>query len=193
MGNGGAAPENLDGASQPHPRARLQERAYALRNTHQSGSDDLHSGFVIPPARADGAPTRPGRSDDGSGNIWATGSRPEAAGRSAEGSRRVGGNAGLVVTELGPGGGDASDADAVLVAVPSGAIDDALSKVTGLEGKVVIDATNDFDGINEYGPFGRRDESFPSLARRDGTFLGFCFARKAEPLECRIQRKRRTA
>ena len=89
-------------------------------------------------------------------------------------------NAGHEVTELGPEGGDASEADAVLVAVPSGAIDDALSRVTGLEGKVVIDATNDFDGINEYGPFGRRDESFPSLARRDGTFLGFCFARKAE-------------
>ena len=37
-------------------------------------------------------------------------------------------------------GGDAPDAEAVLVAVPSGAIDDALSKVAGLDGKVVIDA-----------------------------------------------------
>jgi predicted dinucleotide-binding enzyme len=54
----------------------------------------------------------------------------------------------------------------VLVAVPSGAIDEALSKVTGLEGKVVIDATNDFPGIDEYGPFGGRDESFPSLAHQ---------------------------
>jgi predicted dinucleotide-binding enzyme len=44
-------------------------------------------------------------------------------------------NAGHEVTELGPDGGDASDADAVLVAVPSGAIDDALSRVTGLEGR----------------------------------------------------------
>ena len=69
-------------------------------------------------------------------------------------------NAGHEVTELGPDGGDASHADAVLVAVPSAAIDDALSKVTGLEGKVVIDATNDF------GPFGGRDESFPSLAHQ---------------------------
>src|SRR5260370_8630103 len=72
-------------------------------------------------------------------------------------------NAGHEVTELGPDGGDASDADAVLVAVPSGAIEEALSKVTGLEGKVVIDATNDFRGINEYRPFGARAESFPSL------------------------------
>lgn len=75
-------------------------------------------------------------------------------------------NAGHEVTELGPDGGDASEADAVLVAVPSGAIDDALSRVTGLEGKVVIDATNDSPGINEYGPFGGRDESFPSLAHQ---------------------------
>ena len=75
-------------------------------------------------------------------------------------------SAGHEVTELGPDGGDASEADAVLVAVPSGAIDDALSRVTGLEGKVVIDATNDFGGIDEYGPFGGRDESFPSLAHQ---------------------------
>src|SRR5258708_32851352 len=72
-------------------------------------------------------------------------------------------NAGHEVTELGPDGGDASDADAVLVAVPSGAIDDALSKVTGLEGKVVIDPPNGFPGINEYGPFGERDEPCPPL------------------------------
>jgi predicted dinucleotide-binding enzyme len=66
-------------------------------------------------------------------------------------------SAGHDVTELGKEGGNASDADAVLVAVPSGAIDDALSKVTGLEGKVVLDATNAFGG---------RDESFPSLAHQ---------------------------
>jgi predicted dinucleotide-binding enzyme len=61
------------------------------------------------------------------------------------------------VTELGQDGGDASDADAVLVAVPSGAIDDALSKVTGLDGKVVVDATNAFGG---------RAEGFESLAQQ---------------------------
>src|SRR5258708_14493395 len=72
-------------------------------------------------------------------------------------------NAGHEVTELGPDGGDASDADAVLVAVPSGAIDDALSKVTGLEGQAVIDTTNHFPRINQYAPFGGPDESFPSL------------------------------
>jgi hypothetical protein len=75
-------------------------------------------------------------------------------------------SAGHEVTELGADGGDASEADAALVAVPLGAIDDALSRVTGLEGKVVIDATNDFGGIDEYGPFGGREESFPSLAHQ---------------------------
>jgi 8-hydroxy-5-deazaflavin:NADPH oxidoreductase len=63
--------------------------------------------------------------------------------------------AGHTVTELGSEGGDASDADAALLAVPSSAIGDALSKVSGLEGKVVIDATNAFHG---------RTEGFESLA-----------------------------
>ena len=63
--------------------------------------------------------------------------------------------AGHEVQELGKDGGDASNADAVLVAVPSGVIADALAKVSGLEGKVVIDATN---------PFAGRNEEFPSLA-----------------------------
>ena len=57
--------------------------------------------------------------------------------------------AGHDVTELGSEGGDASDADAVLVAVPSNAIDDALGKVSGLDGKVVVDATNAVRGRNE--------------------------------------------
>ena len=53
-------------------------------------------------------------------------------------------NAGHEVTELGRDGGDASNADAVLVAVPGGEIADALGRVGGLEGKVVVDATNIF-------------------------------------------------
>jgi predicted dinucleotide-binding enzyme len=51
-------------------------------------------------------------------------------------------SAGHEVTRLGKEGGDVSDADVLLVAVPGGAIADALGKVTGLEGKTVIDATN---------------------------------------------------
>src|SRR5881397_1496619 len=63
--------------------------------------------------------------------------------------------AGHDVTSLGREGGDASDADVVLVAVPSGSISEALGKVTGLEGKAAIDATNAFAG---------RDEQYESLA-----------------------------
>jgi predicted dinucleotide-binding enzyme len=57
--------------------------------------------------------------------------------------------AGHNVTELGQDGGDASDAQVVLIAVPSNAIGDALGKVTGLANQVFIDATNAFHGRNE--------------------------------------------
>src|SRR5438128_1494546 len=50
------------------------------------------------------------------------------------------------VTELGRDGGDVSDADVVLVAVPSNAIGDALRSAHGVEGKIAIDATNAFGG-----------------------------------------------
>ena len=63
--------------------------------------------------------------------------------------------AGHEVTTLGREGGDASAADVVLVAVPSGTISEALGKVTGLRGKVVIDAANAFTG---------RDEQYESFA-----------------------------
>ena len=52
--------------------------------------------------------------------------------------------AGHSVTRIGKDGGDVSDAEAVLVAVPGGAIEEALDNVQGLEGKTVIDATNLF-------------------------------------------------
>jgi 8-hydroxy-5-deazaflavin:NADPH oxidoreductase len=48
------------------------------------------------------------------------------------------------VQRLGSDGGDASEAEAVLLAVPFGAIEDALRGVSGLEGKTLIDATNFF-------------------------------------------------
>jgi hypothetical protein len=64
---------------------------------------------------------------------------------------------------LGREGGAAVDADAVLVAVPSGQIAAALDKVSGLEGKVAIDATNAFDG---------RDEAYQSLAHEVKAIIG---------------------
>src|ERR1700749_187059 len=50
--------------------------------------------------------------------------------------------AGHEVTALGREGGDASDADVVLGAVPSETVPEALTNLTGLEGKIVLDATN---------------------------------------------------
>ncbi|HEY3772785.1 MAG TPA: hypothetical protein VGL69_07335 [Solirubrobacteraceae bacterium] len=55
---------------------------------------------------------------------------------------RLWASAGHEVTQLGREGGDASDADVVLMAVLSGAVPDVLTRVTGLDGKVVLDATN---------------------------------------------------
>lgn len=50
--------------------------------------------------------------------------------------------AGHQVTRLGRDGGDVSDAEAVLVAVPGGALAGALGTLRGVQGKTVIDATN---------------------------------------------------
>ena len=55
---------------------------------------------------------------------------------------RLWASAGHEVTQLGRDGGDTGDADVVLMAAPSEAVPDALTRVTGLEGKVVLDATN---------------------------------------------------
>ena len=57
--------------------------------------------------------------------------------------------AGNDVTEIGSDGGDVSDADVVLLAVPGRAIEDALRSVTGIEGKVVVDATNLVSGHDD--------------------------------------------
>ena len=50
--------------------------------------------------------------------------------------------AGHEVTRIGSEGGDVSDAEAVLLAVPGGAVPQALEEVSGIDGKTVIDATN---------------------------------------------------
>jgi predicted dinucleotide-binding enzyme len=59
------------------------------------------------------------------------------------------------VQEIGRDGGDASGSEAVLLAVPSGAIAGALASVSGVEGVPIIDATNAMRG---------RPEGFDSLA-----------------------------
>ena len=67
-------------------------------------------------------------------------------------------NAGHVVTELGREGGDATGADAALLAVPAATIAEALGKVKGLDSVPVIDSTNvvriqrpdGFDSLSAY-------------------------------------------
>jgi predicted dinucleotide-binding enzyme len=63
--------------------------------------------------------------------------------------------AGHDVTEFGRDGGDATDAEVILVAVPSGSIAEALGKMAGIEGKPALDATNAYAG---------RNDAFESLA-----------------------------
>jgi predicted dinucleotide-binding enzyme len=71
--------------------------------------------------------------------------------------------AGHDVAELGRDGGDASEADVLLVAVPGPAIAEALSHVRGLEGKVTIDATNAARG---------RNDAYESLAHEVKAIVG---------------------
>jgi 8-hydroxy-5-deazaflavin:NADPH oxidoreductase len=72
-------------------------------------------------------------------------------------------SAGHQVEELGRDGGDASTADAVLVAVPGPQISPALTKVSGLTGKIAIDATNIMPA---------RQGNFPSYAEEVKSFTG---------------------
>jgi predicted dinucleotide-binding enzyme len=50
--------------------------------------------------------------------------------------------AGHQVTRFGRDGGDVSEAEVVLIAIPGGEVAAGLGTLTGLEGKTVIDATN---------------------------------------------------
>jgi 8-hydroxy-5-deazaflavin:NADPH oxidoreductase len=71
--------------------------------------------------------------------------------------------AGHEVTSLGRDGGDASDADVIVVAVPSGQITEALAGVRGIAGKITIDTTNAVRS---------RSEEFESLAHQVKSIVG---------------------
>jgi predicted dinucleotide-binding enzyme len=79
------------------------------------------------------------------------------------GLARLWNKAGHEVTLLGQEGGDASDADVVVIAVPGGLVADAMSRVVGARGKTTIDATNSFTGPND---------GFASLAEETKSVLG---------------------
>ncbi|GAA0222135.1 dinucleotide-binding protein [Cryptosporangium japonicum] len=71
--------------------------------------------------------------------------------------------AGHEVTRLGRGGGDASAAEAVLVAVPGDAVPAALASVTGLSGKTVLDATNLYGEVKPPAGFASNAEYVKSV------------------------------
>jgi predicted dinucleotide-binding enzyme len=69
------------------------------------------------------------------------------------------------VTRIGKDGGDVSDAKAVLVAVPGTAVGEALDKVSGIDGKTAIDATN-LVGAGPPSGFGSNAEFVKSKTKR---------------------------
>jgi len=73
------------------------------------------------------------------------------------------GRAGHKVERLGRGGGDAGAAEAVLVAVPGDAVQAALSSVTGLSGKTVLDATNLYGDVKPPAGFSSNAEYVKSV------------------------------
>ena len=79
------------------------------------------------------------------------------------GLARLWSQAGHAVRAVGREGGDASDADVLVIAVPSNTIEEALAKMTGTAGKVTIDATNALAG---------RNDAYPSLAHQVKAIVG---------------------
>jgi hypothetical protein len=77
------------------------------------------------------------------------------------------------VTELGRDGGHVGSADVVLLAVPYGAVPDALAGVTGWSGQVVIDATNRLGG--EHPPEGHMEPVNGGVLEQAATQEAFAF------------------
>ena len=73
--------------------------------------------------------------------------------------------AGHQVTRLGRDGGDVSDADAVLLAIPGQAVGEAMDRLIGLEGMTVIDATNRMPGVEPPTGFASNAEYVRSRTR----------------------------
>ncbi|MFC9789844.1 NADPH-dependent F420 reductase [Rhodococcus sp. NPDC127528] len=71
--------------------------------------------------------------------------------------------AGHEVTAIGRGGGDATGAEVVVVAIPGDAIVAGLDAVVGLDGQVTIDATN---------TFGARPQGYDSVAQQVKAIVG---------------------
>jgi 8-hydroxy-5-deazaflavin:NADPH oxidoreductase len=80
------------------------------------------------------------------------------------------------VDAVGSDGGDAASADAVILAVPGGAVEDALRSVSGVEGKVLIDATNPLrgrpDGVESLSAWAKSVVGGPTAKAFNTNFAG---------------------
>jgi 8-hydroxy-5-deazaflavin:NADPH oxidoreductase len=84
-------------------------------------------------------------------------------GRVGGGLARLWSGCGHQVTTLGRDGGDATDAEIVVIAVAAAQIPDALGAITGLAGQPTIDACNIYTG---------RENGFPSLSHQIQAIIG---------------------
>src|SRR5689334_13236155 len=69
------------------------------------------------------------------------------------------------VTRIGHNGGDVSDAEVILIAVPGDKLAEALPKLKGIHGKTVIDATN-LTGVKPVAGFNSNAELLKSKTNR---------------------------
>jgi predicted dinucleotide-binding enzyme len=94
--------------------------------------------------------------------------------------------AGHEVTTVGRDGGDATDADVVVIAIPGDSIAAGLAKVKGLDGQVTIDATNTFgDGPSGYDSIARQVKAIiggPTAKAFNTNFASIYDAVDAEPI-----------
>lgn len=84
-------------------------------------------------------------------------------GRVGGGLARRWGAGGHHLTTFGRGGGDATGAEVVVIAIPGDAITEGLGRVTGLAGQVTIDATN---------KLGARPPGYDSVAAQVKAIVG---------------------
>ena len=143
------------------------------RTAHHASSPRAHgagpgtpSGFTGPvgrgPSRANSSPRAAPLPDHPPPLRRHTGEHREYRPGNAGGVAALWRKAGHEVTSLGHGGGDASGADVVVVAVPGPAISAALGRVAGLAGQAAIDATKAYPSRNE--AFGSLAEEVKSFA-----------------------------
>src|SRR5262249_34863446 len=119
---------------------RLDAAAEGVQADDRRVADELEDGGVVPghcreSVLGAGIVSKP---SEGRAMKIAVGGKGNVGGGLADRWER----AGHEVTRIGRDGGDVSDADVVLLAVPGGSVVEAFEAVSGWDGKTVIDTTN---------------------------------------------------